>query len=161
MSNINPTINTTATINTPILISSPPPNIPLADGGGTGFWRLPFIISANADTYSATIFTINAIGSLPLGSELQLRLPDSLKQALNVQLVTGLPFEGTTGVPLPPTETRVIGEGVLEPGSKTECEMQIKVQGETYWKPGVWEFTISQFREGSEVGSVVWRFGQP
>ena len=86
MSNENSTVKATNIANQPIIISGPPPNVPLADGGGIGFWRLPFIIAG--DPYSAEVYTIEAIGSLPLGSELQMRLPNTLKQQLNVQLVT-------------------------------------------------------------------------
>jgi hypothetical protein len=159
MSNENSTVNATNIANQPIIISGPPPNVPLADGGGTGFWRLPFIIAGNP--YSAKIYTIEAHGSLPLGSELQMRLPNTLKQQLNVQLVTGLPFGDTIGIPLPENKQTKIGEGCLQPGSSAYCAMEIKVPGNTYWEPGVWEFAISQSYQENEVGRVTWRFGQP
>jgi serine protease len=121
--------------------------------------QFPFKIPGAFD--SARVFSIEALGSLPRGSSVELHIPLTLARQLRVKVQESQMRDKLAILPLPPFARYVIGSGELPPGSLASCSLLILVPEETYKQPGTFEFAIRQLYGGREVGRLTWHFGQP
>ncbi|KAH6649474.1 peptidase S8/S53 domain-containing protein [Chaetomium tenue] len=136
------------------VVSAPP-----ASGSGTGFHKFPVKIPGAFD--EAREFVVRGVGKLPKGSKVRLQVPQGLASAMGMK---GCAHRGADGqevvvVGLQPGETVEIGKGVLAAKSAADCELQVKVPGETYKGEGDYEYALVQEWQGVEVGRITWRFG--
>lgn len=131
------------------VVSSPP---------SAGAHRFPLHIPSAPD--SARSFTLETLGSLPRGSNVQLEMPLALVRSLGIALREAPTNESVGSVPLHPFANSIVGRGVLAAGSVAECTLVVHVPQETYEKEGVYEFAVSQVFEGKEMGRVTWHFGK-
>jgi hypothetical protein len=139
------------------LITGPPGNT--TDGAGR-YHHFPVTIPGAFD--APREFALKAVGTLPQGSKVSLRMPQELGQALGVK---GCARKGDNGedlvaLPIKPVGDVDIGKGVLPAGSMAACELRVKVPMEAYAAERLYEFALVQMWEGVEVGRVTWRFGR-
>lgn len=136
-----------------------PPN---ATASPPGFHLLNINIPGAFD--AARPFTLRAVGNLPKGSQVRLRVPQQLAKCLGLKGCKG--HKGGDGKGMvevgvkPGGGAVVLGKGVLEKGSLARCQLLVKVPEDVYAGKGTpAEVALVQEWEGQEVGRVTWRFG--
>ncbi|KAF1990784.1 subtilisin-like protein [Aulographum hederae CBS 113979] len=127
-------------------------------GGGKSSHSLSFLLPGRPDL--AVPFTIETIGNLSVDSNVVLRLPLAIGDALGVQRRPEQVSGGVLSVPVKAVGVSAIGTGMLEKGLLEKCGAQVEVPESVFTASGVWEFAVRQVYLGKEVGRVCWRFGQ-
>lgn len=134
------------------IISAPP-----SSSENLGYHRLPFIFPGAFN--SVRVFSLKYFSSLPQGSDVKLRVPQAMVKDWTIE--KGVPVGDMLELSLNSSHPWELGTGTLEEGSRSQCEVLIKVPADTYSREGVWELAVIQLAQfKGEIGRLTWHFGQ-